>query len=51
MKADRYPWNVRIDVGGVTFMGPGMDSELEAEAIANIVDGDADLQNVEVVRQ
>lgn len=47
----RYPWNVRIDVGGVTFEGPGMESEMEAEAIKGIVEADADLQNVEVFRQ
>lgn len=47
-----YPWNVRVDVGGVTFEGPGMESKQEAEAIKHIVEESADdLQNVEVFSQ
>lgn len=52
MNSDAYPWNVRVDVGGVTFHGPGMESEMEAEAIKNVVEGaDSELDTVEVVRQ
>lgn len=45
-----YPWNVRVDLGGVTFEGPGMESEMEAEAIKTIVESDADVE-VEVFHQ
>lgn len=49
-----YPWNVRYDVGGVTFIGPGMESEGEAHTIATIVKQDESVlngQNVEVFKQ
>lgn len=46
-----YPWNISIDVGGVTFTGPGMESEMEAEAIKNAVEHKDDVQNVEIFRQ
>lgn len=45
-----YPWNVRVSLGGVTFEGPGMESEMEAEAIKNAVESSADV-DVEVFRQ
>jgi hypothetical protein len=50
MNADRYPWNVHVTLGGVSFDGPGMESEMEAEAIKNIVEQDTDA-DVEVIRQ
>lgn len=46
-----YPWNVQIDVGGVTFEGPGMESEMEAEAIKATVESSDGVENVEVFRQ
>jgi hypothetical protein len=51
MSLSGYPWNVRVDAGGVTFEGPGMESRIEAEAIKSIVEESADVQNVEVFRQ
>lgn len=50
-RASSYPWNVRIDVGGVTFDGPGMEGEMEAEAIKNVVKDKDCVQKVEVYRQ
>lgn len=38
MSATGYKWNIKIDVGGVTFTGPGMDSKTEAEAVAEMVE-------------
>lgn len=50
--ASQYDWNVEIDVGGVTFTGPGMETRQEAVAIAGIVESSAeDADRVEVVRQ
>jgi hypothetical protein len=46
-----YPWNVRIDLGGVTFEGPGMESRDEAEAIATVVESSEPVDGVEVFRQ
>jgi hypothetical protein len=46
-----YPWNIRIDVGGVTFVGPGMESEEEAEAIKRIVDASGNAESAEVFKQ
>ncbi|MFC7216507.1 hypothetical protein ACFQO4_20825 [Saliphagus sp. GCM10025334] len=51
-QAHRYPWNVRFDLGGVTFDGPGMESKREAESIKNIVESTADADvDVEVFKQ
>ena len=46
-----YPWNVQIDLGGVTFEGPGMESREEAETIATIVESSEPVDGVEVFRQ
>lgn len=46
-----YPWNVRVDIAGVTFEGPGMESKIEAEGIKHVVEESADVQNVEVFRE
>lgn len=47
-----YPWNVRISIGGVSFIAPGMESEQEAEAIKSIVESSSDaVDNAEVFRQ
>lgn len=45
-----YPWNVRVDLGGVTFEGPGMESRDEAESIKHVVETSADV-DVEVFKQ
>lgn len=42
-------WNVRIDVGGVTFVGPGMGSRAEAESVKSIVE-ESTGEEVEVFR-
>lgn len=49
-----YDWNVQYNVGGVTFIGPGMETQREAHAIATIVkqsDNVLNGQNIEVIRQ
>lgn len=47
-----YPWNVRLDVAGVTFEGPGMEDRNSAEAIADMIAEEVDdTQKVEVFRQ
>jgi len=46
-----YDWNIRVDLGGVTFEGPGMETRQEAEAIKNIVESSEDIDGVEVFRQ
>ncbi|WP_276257183.1 hypothetical protein [Halomontanus rarus] len=47
-----YAWNVRFDLGGVTFEGPGMETKREAESIKNIVEADANADvDVEVFKQ
>lgn len=46
-----YPWNIRVDVGGVTFTGPGMETQAQAEAVKTKVEASADIQNVEVFAQ
>ena len=50
MNASAYDWNVQIDVGGVTFDGPGMETKQEAEAIASIVESSSGV-DVEGFRQ
>lgn len=49
--SNQYPWNVRIDVGGVTFEGPGMETEAEARAILNQVANRTHVESGEVFRQ
>ena len=52
MNSSQYDWNVHVQVGGVSFEGPGMETRAEAEAIAEIVEADTDdLQKVEVFKQ
>lgn len=46
-----YPWNVEIEVGGVAFDGPGMESEAEAQSVLSLVADHDDVQNAEVIRQ
>lgn len=50
MTCTDYDWNIRIDVGGVTFHGPGMEEEQEAHAVAGIVEDTAGV-DVEVYEQ
>ena len=48
----QYDWNVEIDIGGVTFDGPGMRTRQEAVTIAEMIESSTDdAQRVEVVRQ
>lgn len=51
MNSDDYPWNVEINVGGVTFSGPGMETKPEAEAIKNVVEAEESVESAEVVNQ
>lgn len=51
MNATHYPWNVRVDIGGVTFEGPGMESEASAEGIKQIVEASSEVEGVEVFKQ
>jgi hypothetical protein len=51
MNASAYPWNIEIDVEGVTFQGPGMESEQEAETIKSIVESAESVNRCEVVQQ
>lgn len=51
ISANRYPWNFRVDVEGVTLTGPGMESQMEAEAILNIVENADGVSNGEVFSQ
>lgn len=46
-----YPWNVQINLGGVTFEGPGMETKQEAQAIKSIVEGSEPVDGLEVFRQ
>lgn len=39
--SDLYPYNISVDVGGVTFTGPGADTREEAERMADIVEKSA----------
>jgi len=50
MNSERYPWNVHVSAGGVSFTGPGMESRTEADAIADMVESELDA-DVEVIRQ
>lgn len=49
--AEQYPWNIRINVGGVSFEGPGADSQREAEALKQIVEDEDGVQKAEVFQQ
>jgi hypothetical protein len=52
LQATDYDWNIRVDLGGVTFTGPGMESRGEAEAIAGIVEEtEESVASVEVFEQ
>lgn len=51
MSAADYDWNIEIDVGGVTFHGPGMETAGEANALASIVEESSPVENVRVVEQ
>ena len=46
-----YPWNVEIDVEGVTFEGPGMADKSQARAITELVADAESVSRAEVVRQ
>ena len=46
-----YPFNVRVDLGGVTFEGPAMNSRQEAEAIKHAVESGSEVDGVEVFKQ
>lgn len=45
-----YPWNVHLSMGGVSFYGPGMETEAEAKQIKEIVESSEGV-DVEVVEQ
>lgn len=50
--ATDYPWNIRVDLGGVTFTGPGMEGPTEAEGVAQLVESSAEaVEDVEVFEQ
>lgn len=49
--SNQYRYNVRVDLGGVTFTGPGMDSKSEAEAIKQMVEHDNPQVRAEVFQQ
>jgi len=51
MNASAYDWNVHIVIGGVSFEGPGMETQQEAEAIKGIVEHEGGVQKAEVFRQ
>lgn len=46
-----YPYNIRVELGGVTFTGPGMESEMHAQRIKEIVEGSTQVEGVEVFEQ
>jgi uncharacterized membrane protein len=48
---EEYPWNIRINVGGISFTGPGAESRSDARALEKIVQDKDDVQNVEVFKQ
>lgn len=50
-KRSSYRWNVEVDLGGVHFIGPGMETEGEARTIKEIVEGSTHVDGVEVFRQ
>jgi hypothetical protein len=51
MNTTDYPWNLRIDVAGVTFTGPGMESKQAAEAIKTNIEQKDAVDNAEVFSQ
>jgi len=51
MSLTQYPWNVEIDMAGVTFTGPGMDSKASAEAIARLAEDEESVNSVRVIQQ
>jgi len=51
MNAQQYDYNVEIDVGGVTYTGPGMDTEREATIIKEAVSVKDCVQDARVIQQ
>lgn len=51
INASEYPWNIRIDVAGVSFTGPGMESRQTAEAMKANIANEESVDNVEVFSQ
>jgi hypothetical protein len=52
LQATDYPWNIRVSLGGVSFTGPGMESEGEARSVASIVEETEEaVASVEVFEQ
>ncbi len=49
--SSQYPWNIRIDVGGVSFEGPGAESRREAMALKRTVEDEDGVQKAEVFEQ
>lgn len=49
--ASEYPWNIRIDVAGISFTGPGMESRQTAEGMKATVENEEGVDNVEVFSQ
>jgi len=46
-----YNWELRIDVGGISFTSPGCESEMEAEALKAAVQDKDDVDRAEVQRR
>lgn len=49
--ATDYPWNIRIDVAGISFTGPGMESRQIAESMKSNVEQEDSVDKVEVFSQ
>jgi len=49
--SNQFPWNIRIDVGGVSFEGPGAESRREAMSLKRIVEDEDGVQKAEVFQQ
>jgi hypothetical protein len=49
--ATDYPWNIRIDVAGISFTGPGMESRQTAEAMKANVEQEGSVDRAEVFSQ
>jgi len=45
-----YPYNVEIDVAGVTFTGPGMETEQHANVLARNIRERENRENIQDVR-
>lgn len=46
-----YPYNIEIDVAGITFTGPGMDTKQEAQVLATNLEGRDTIQDVRMIEQ